>query len=130
VELARSLESWAASESRLASFPSLIPVSLDRHGLGIRIHREIAGRRDGFVPPSRALHVSPHRIRPAVHGRARRGVRALHGDIVLCKIRGSEYLHFVKAIQGDRFQIGNNRGLINGWIGANGIFGRLSKTEP
>jgi len=39
------------------------------------------------------------------------------GDIVLCKVRGSEYLHFVKAIQGDRFQIGNNRGLINGWIG-------------
>ncbi len=52
------------------------------------------------------------------------------GDIVLCKVRGSEYLHFVKAIQGERFQIGNNRGLINGWIGASGIFGRLSKTEP
>ena len=52
------------------------------------------------------------------------------GDIVLCKVRGSEYLHFVKAIQGERFQIGNNRGLINGWIGANGIFGRLSRTEP
>jgi hypothetical protein len=52
------------------------------------------------------------------------------GDIVLCKVRGSEYLHFVKAIQGERFQIGNNRGLINGWIGAKGIFGRLSKTEP
>jgi hypothetical protein len=52
------------------------------------------------------------------------------GDIVLCKVRGSEYLHFVKAIQGDRFQIGNNRGLINGWIGAAGIYGRLSKIEP
>ena len=52
------------------------------------------------------------------------------GDIVLCKVRGSEYLHFVKAIQGDRFQIGNNRGLINGWIGASGIYGRLSKVEP
>jgi hypothetical protein len=52
------------------------------------------------------------------------------GDIVLYKVRGSEYLHFVKAIQGDRFQIGNNRGLINGWIGASGIYGRLSKVEP
>ena len=52
------------------------------------------------------------------------------GDIVLCKVKGSEYLHFVKAIQGERFQIGNNRGLINGWIGASGIYGRLSKTEP
>jgi hypothetical protein len=37
------------------------------------------------------------------------------GDVVLCKVRGAEYLHIVKAIQGDRFQIGNNRGHINGW---------------
>jgi hypothetical protein len=51
------------------------------------------------------------------------------GDVVLCKVRGAEYLHFVKAIQGDRFQIGNNRGGINGWIGANGIFGRLTHVE-
>jgi hypothetical protein len=36
------------------------------------------------------------------------------GDIVLCKVRGAEYLHLVKAISGDRFQIGNNRGGING----------------
>lgn len=48
------------------------------------------------------------------------------GDIVLCKVRGTEYLHLVKAIQGKRFQIGNNRGRINGWIGANSIFGRLT----
>jgi len=47
------------------------------------------------------------------------------GDIVLCKVRGTEYLHLVKAIQGARFQIGNNRGHINGWIGPSGIFGRL-----
>ena len=46
-------------------------------------------------------------------------------DIVLCKVRGSEYLHIVKAIQGSRFQIGNNRGRINGWIGPNSIFGKL-----
>ncbi|HMY15712.1 MAG TPA: S24/S26 family peptidase [Polyangium sp.] len=51
------------------------------------------------------------------------------GDIVLCKVRGTEYLHFVKAIQDGRFQIGNNRGHINGWIGANSIFGRLVKVE-
>jgi hypothetical protein len=35
----------------------------------------------------------------------------------------------VKAIQGGRFQIGNNRGGINGWIGHNGIFGRLVRVE-
>lgn len=44
------------------------------------------------------------------------------GDIVLCKVRGREYLHLVKALQGPRFQIGNNRGLINGWITAGAIF--------
>lgn len=47
------------------------------------------------------------------------------GDIVLCKVRGTEYLHFVKAIDAGRFQIGNNRGGINGWIDADQIFGRL-----
>jgi hypothetical protein len=51
------------------------------------------------------------------------------GDIVLCKVRGREYLHLVKAIQGPRFQIGNNRGHINGWITANSIFGRCTKIE-
>ena len=52
------------------------------------------------------------------------------GDIVLCKVSGNEYLHFVKAIQGQRFQIGNNRGGINGWIGPNAVYGRLTKVEP
>lgn len=46
------------------------------------------------------------------------------GDIVLCKVNGSEYLHLVKAVQGERFQIGNNRGKINGWVTANSIFGK------
>jgi hypothetical protein len=47
------------------------------------------------------------------------------GDVVLCKVRGREYLHLVKAIKGDRYQIGNNKGHINGWIGINSIFGKL-----
>ena len=46
-------------------------------------------------------------------------------DVVLCRVRGAEYLHIVKAVQGDRYQIGNNRGHINGWIGPQSIFGRL-----
>lgn len=46
------------------------------------------------------------------------------GDIVLCKVNGREYLHLIKAIQGERFQIGNNRGRINGWVSANSIFGK------
>ena len=50
-------------------------------------------------------------------------------DIVLCKVRGSEYLHLVKAVQDGRFQIGNNRGFINGWVGPNAIYGRCTKVE-
>ncbi len=52
------------------------------------------------------------------------------GDIVLCKVSGSEYLHLIKAIQGPRFQIGNNRGRINGWVTSHGIFGKCTKVEP
>ena len=51
------------------------------------------------------------------------------GDIVLCKVNGNEYLHLIKAIQGNRFQIGNNRGRINGWVSANSIFGKCVKVE-
>lgn len=47
------------------------------------------------------------------------------GDIVLCKVNGREYLHLIKAIQGPRFQIGNNRG----WVTAGAIFGRCVKIE-
>lgn len=52
------------------------------------------------------------------------------GDIVLCKVKGKQYLHLVKAIQGDRFQIGNNRGFINGWVTRTSLFGRCVKVEP
>jgi hypothetical protein len=52
------------------------------------------------------------------------------GDIVLCKVNGSEYLHLVKAIRGPQYQIGNNRGGINGWISAHNIFGKCTKVEP
>lgn len=51
------------------------------------------------------------------------------GDIVLCKVAGNEYLHLVKAIRGQQFQIGNNRGFINGWIGPNAIHGRCIKVD-
>jgi hypothetical protein len=54
------------------------------------------------------------------------GERALAvGDIVLCKVNGNQYLHLIKAIRGPSFQIGNNRGGINGWISRSGIYGVL-----
>ncbi len=51
------------------------------------------------------------------------------GDIVLCKVNGRQYLHLVRAVQGRRFQIGNNRGRVNGWVTASSIYGRCVKVE-
>jgi SOS-response transcriptional repressor LexA len=45
------------------------------------------------------------------------------GDIVLVKVKGNVYLHLIKAVNNGRFLIGNNRGGINGWVGANAIYG-------
>lgn len=57
------------------------------------------------------------------------------GDVVLCRVKGAQYLHLIKSIRtikgGDlQFQIGNNRGGINGWISKTAIYGRLTKVEP
>jgi len=46
------------------------------------------------------------------------------GDIVLVKVKGRVYLHLVKAIDGERYQIANNKGHINGWVGLNSIYGK------
>ncbi len=51
------------------------------------------------------------------------------GDIVLCKVKGSHFLHFVKAVQSERYQIGNNRGGINGWVGRSSIYGICTNIE-
>lgn len=51
------------------------------------------------------------------------------GDIVLVRCKGTDYLHLIKAIDRERFLIGNNRGGINGWVGANSIYGKATKIE-
>jgi hypothetical protein len=51
------------------------------------------------------------------------------GDIVLCRVKGAQYLHLVVAIQGERYQIGNNRGGINGWVGPHAIYGIATRIE-
>lgn len=45
------------------------------------------------------------------------------GDIVYAKVRGRHYTHRVNAIQGDRIQIANNHGLVNGWTSRRQIYG-------
>ena len=51
------------------------------------------------------------------------------GDIVLVKVNGRDYLHLIKAIRDERFQIGNNRGGINGWVGKSSIYGKAIRIE-
>jgi len=52
------------------------------------------------------------------------------GDAVLCKVNGNEYLHLIKAIgQDGRFQIGNNKGRINGWTTRSNVFGLCVSVE-
>jgi hypothetical protein len=52
------------------------------------------------------------------------------GDIVLCKVHRNEYLHIVKVIDSDRFQIGDSREFINGWIGPNSIYRKCVRIKP
>jgi SOS-response transcriptional repressor LexA len=51
------------------------------------------------------------------------------GDIVLVRVRGNVLLHLIKATDGERFLIGNNRGKINGWVGHHCIYGIATKIE-
>lgn len=49
------------------------------------------------------------------------------GDIVLVKVNGRIYLHLITAIKDGRYQIGNNHGGINGWVGKSSIYGLATK---
>lgn len=49
------------------------------------------------------------------------------GDIVLCKVKGNQYLHLITGIDGKRYQISNNKGRVNGWTQQ--IYGKLIKVE-
>lgn len=56
-------------------------------------------------------------------------MRLVINDVVLCRVNGRQYLHLVKAVQGERYQIGNNRGGINGWVTRRQIYGVLTSIE-
>lgn len=56
----------------------------------------------------------------------------IEGDVVLCEIGRTQYLHLVKAVDRDgnriRFTIGNNHGRINGRTSR--VYGKLIRVEP
>ena len=52
------------------------------------------------------------------------------GDVVLCKVSGNQYLHLVLAVGSDgRYQIGNNKGGVNGWCTAENVYGVVTVVE-
>ncbi len=51
------------------------------------------------------------------------------GDAIFCKIKGNLQVHKVSAIDKNRWQISNNHGFINGWIGESGIYGLCVRSE-
>lgn len=50
-------------------------------------------------------------------------------DVVLVRVRGNDYLHLIKARDGERFLIGNNRGRLNGWVSSNNLYGKAIRVE-
>lgn len=48
-------------------------------------------------------------------------------DVVFVRVGGNYYLHKMVAIKGLRYQIGNNHGKINGWVGKENIYGIVRK---
>lgn len=73
-----------------------------------------------------------HSMEPLIMDRQQVTVKRLHdddvlsvGDIVLARVRGHIYLHKITAIDGERVQISNNHGRVNGWTHRARIAGRL-----
>lgn len=50
-------------------------------------------------------------------------------DVVLVHIHGRDYLHLIKAMDGQRLLIGNNRGGTNGWVGCHAVYGKAVRIE-
>lgn len=53
------------------------------------------------------------------------------GDVAYCKVKGSIFLHLITAIDetGNRYQISNNHGHVNGWATAANMYGLLVKVK-
>lgn len=58
----------------------------------------------------------------------------VEGLVVLARVKGRHYLHLVSAVDGNRVQISNNHGWVNGWTTRDKVYGVVSaignKKEP
>jgi hypothetical protein len=64
-----------------------------------------------------------------LRGLARPDKSTIVGDIGLDKVRGTQYLHPVKALRGGQIQVGNAKGHVNGWISGDTAYGWLVSVE-
>ena len=51
-------------------------------------------------------------------------------EIVLARVRGADYLHFIQATRAGQVLIANAHGHENGWTAIEKVFGRVIKVEP
>jgi len=51
------------------------------------------------------------------------------GDVVLAKVGGRHLLHKISALRGDRVQISNNHGHVNGWASRAQVYGIVSAID-
>ena len=51
------------------------------------------------------------------------------GDVVLAKVGGRYLLHKVSTLRGDRVQIANNHGHVNGWTSRARVYGIVSAVD-
>lgn len=51
------------------------------------------------------------------------------GDVVLVKVNGHYYCHLISAIRNNSYQISNNHKHVNGWVGRNSIYGRMTSKD-
>lgn len=51
------------------------------------------------------------------------------GMIVLCRVKGNQYLHLISAIANGRIQISNNKNFVNGWTSPASIYGIVTMVE-
>jgi translation initiation factor IF-1 len=50
----------------------------------------------------------------------------MENDVVLVRWQSNYLLHVINSVEGDRVQIGNNLGKINGWVNRSDVIGRVT----
>jgi phage repressor protein C with HTH and peptisase S24 domain len=90
-----------------------------------KIIERLSQKEDVTIRPSGSS------MEPRIHNKQEITIRSVDptevvvGDVVLAKVKGRFYIHLVSAVEGDRIQISNNHGHVNGWTNRTKIYGRV-----